>query len=292
MKKLKFLFTATVISLILPVFWSCKSVPEAEVYVNPLDLIDNKSSFYFRVPTLVDPDFVQRMIQSNVEGLSESDAEKIVKRIDTMYLGVTKRRKSTDFQISADCNFPQIAVKKAFSKKNGWNSDLYTYNTSLNLPMEYSVYQRSGMYAAFPAQKIACLGRNVTDMVKTYHSLAWTEEKETENAIPEEIRNWLSYDDEDSRYQIRFYAANPQSFLTVMMGVSLNYQLSFVKGKLISDPKDSDQFFMDIEFEFRENRFLLPAKAVISLAFGLTDSDIKTTSDSTIIVSHIKYYTL
>ena len=68
MKKLKGIkltkFFVSLLSLIFFFsFWSCKSAPELSE-VDPLDLIDNQSHFYLRIPKSVDPKLVGRMLKN------------------------------------------------------------------------------------------------------------------------------------------------------------------------------------------------------------------------------------
>ena len=64
---------------------ACKSTPLVSE-VDPLDLIDSRSAFYIRIPKDVDSNLIARMLQNNLEGLSEVEANKVAERIDTVYL--------------------------------------------------------------------------------------------------------------------------------------------------------------------------------------------------------------
>lgn len=265
----------------------CKSAPVVSE-VNPLDLLDNNSSFYLRIPTSVDPVMIQNMLRNNLKNLSQSDAEKVTDRIDTIYIGLNKSRKSADYQISALCNFPKIAINQAFSKKNGWTSDKLVLSGVDGKPVNYTVYQNSGLLAAFPSVNVACLGRAVPSMVEKYNLLTKKESDPSVVPLDAEVRSWLQYENDIPDDQVRFYASKPQSFLSMLTGANLNFKLVYVRGILENDPKNDKQYFMQLEFEFKEPKMLPAAKAMLSVAFGLTDSDVRITSDTHLIISRIK----
>lgn len=266
---------------------ACKSTPFVSE-VEPLDLLDSRSAFYIRIPKDVDSILISRMIQNNLEGLSENDAKKISERIDTVYLGLKKSKKSVDFQISALCSFPKLAVSSAFSKKNGWASDKLILEDSYKKDVSYTVYANSGIFAAFPSESIALIGNSVPSMVERYHNISQKIEFEDDFLLDENVRDWLSYENGIHDGQIRFYASRPQSFLTTLVGANLNFKLIYVKGFLENDPKNENQYVTELEFEFRDSRVLPAAHAMLEVAFGLTGSNVQKTSDTHLVVSGIR----
>ncbi len=269
------------------IFVACKSTPFVSE-VNPLDLLDSRSAFYIRIPKDVDSILISRMIQNNFEGLSEKDAQKISERIDTVYLGLRKSKKSVDFQISSLCSVPKIAVSSAFSKKNGWTSDKLILEGSDKKNVSYTVYKNSEILAAFPTESIALVGNNVPSMVERYHNISQKIEFKDDFLLDEDIRDWLSYENGMCDGQIRFYASKPQSFLTTLIGANLNFKLIYVKGLLENDPKNENQYITELEFEFRDSRVVAAAHAMLEVAFGLTGSNVQKTSDTHLIVSGIR----
>lgn len=268
-------------------FSSCKSAPQVSE-VNPLDLIDNASSFYLRIPSSVDPEMIQNMLKNNLRNLSDSDAEKITERIDIVYIGLNKSRKGSDYQISALCNIPKIAINHAFSKKNGWVSDKLVLSGNDEKNVVYEVFQNSGLMASFPSENVACLGRAVPSMVETYHNLSQKISDSQKVPLNPEIRNWLCYENDIPDNQVRFYASKPQSFITMLTGANLNFKLVYVCGIMENDPKSENQYLMQLEFEFKEPKLMPAAKGMLSVAFGLTDSNVRTTSDTHLVISNIK----
>lgn len=266
---------------------ACKSTPFVSE-VDPLDLIDSRSAFYIRIPKDVDSNLISRMLQNNLEGLSELDAQKVAERIDTVYIGLKKSKKSVEFQISSLCSFPKIAVSSAFSKKNGWTSDKLILEGSDKKNVSYTVYNNSGILASFPSENIALIGNSVPAMVERYHNISQNIEFEDNSLLDENIRGWLSYENGFHDGQIRFYASKPQSFLTTLIGANLNFKLIYVKGLLKNDLKNENQYISELEFEFRDPRVVAAAQAMLEVAFALTDSSVKRISDTHLIVSGIR----
>lgn len=87
---------------------------------------------------------------------------------------------------------------------------------------------------------------------------------------------------------IRFFASRPQSFLTMLTGANLNFKLVYVRGVMTGDPRDERQYRLELEFEFRDRRLLPAAKGVLSVAFGLTGSDVTAESDTHLRISNIR----
>lgn len=276
-----FILVASGISL------ACKSTPFVSE-VDPLELLDSRSAFYIRIPKDVDSKLISRMLQNNLDGLSDADAQKVAERIDTVYLGLKKSKKNVDFQISSLCSFPKIAIASVFSKKNAWTSDKLILEDAEKKNISYSIYNNSGILVAFPSENIALIGNSVPSMVERYHNISQKIEFEDDSLLDENIRGWLSYENGLHDEQIRFYASKPQSFLTTLIGANLNFKLIYVKGILVNDPKNEKQYVSELEFEFRDPRVVVAAQAMLEVAFGLTDSSVIRTSDTHLFVSGIR----
>ena len=190
--------------------------------------------------------------------------------------------------ISSLCSFPKIAVSSAFSKKNGWTSDKLVLEGADKKNISYTIYNNSGILAAFPSESVALIGNSVPSMVERYHNISQKIEFEDNFLIDENIHDWLSYENGLHDEQIRFYASKPQSFLTTLIGANLNFKLIYVKGFLVNDLKNENQFVTELEFEFRDSRVVVAAQAMLEVAFGLTDSSVRRTSDTHLVVSGIR----
>ena len=276
------------ILIFLLVSVSCKSAPLVEPDVQPVDLIDSKSSFYLRIPTSVDSLLLETVLASNFPNMSQENIKRISSRIDTIYIGLNRTKKGVDWQISLLCNFPKIATDIAFSKKKGWEVEKYEVINSKQKKSVYEIFSKSAISAAFPSEKVACFGRDIPEMLEKYHELTVNPDA---NFVEPEFRDtyeWLSYEDGIPDNEIHFYASRPQSFLTVLIGAQLNYQLDYIRGKMFNDSKNSNQYIMELEFEFKDRRIMPAAKGAITLALGLTDSEVRKDSDTHLTISNIK----
>ena len=88
--------------------------------------------------------------------------------------------------------------------------------------------------------------------------------------------------------EIRFYANKPQSFLTILTGAQLDLKLIDVKGAFRTDPKHPKQYFLDLDFQFKNGTFLKAGKSLLILAFGLTNSQEEIIGDSELIIRGIR----
>ncbi len=258
-----FLFSAVLCSFI-----ACKSAP-VSVEVRPLDILDEKSSFYLAIPKSVDPVLVQTIIQNNVEGLSDKNASLIVEHINKIYCGLNRSKNKTTIQATIAASIPQKYVSKVLSKKNGFTSSKFVPEKSQN---EYTFYSNEKIELVFPSSKIACLGRNLEDVISTYDTIFTT-------AQPNYFSSEFSLLDEDlyeyldsAEDEIRFYANKPQSFLTILTGANLDLKLVNVKGSFSLDSKHNEQYLLNLDLNFRNEKFLKAGRTLLTLAFGLTDS--------------------
>ena len=294
MKKYSFCLLLSAI-LIATLFLGCKTLPTAAVQkeVDALKLLDGNSAFYIKIPAAVDRDLVSRMVLSSVKEISENEAEQIAGRVNTVYAGLTRKFSKSEIQISASCDVPEIFLPRIFSVRNGWKLRKLSFSEKMPANV-YTVYNNGSLDVSFPSKKIACIGRNVEDMVDRYDSiLSGTKDSPAENISAEttksnspdsSVYDWLS----SGENEIRFSAVAPQSFLTVLTGANLNFKLVYVRGKMVNDPKNDSHYFMDLEFEFADRKFVPAAKGALSLAFGLTDSNVILETPTHLTVTHIK----
>lgn len=269
-------------------FFGCKSISLPQNDVSALELLDNKSSFYLRIPASMDKDLVEKVLKNSVQGLSQKNASAIVERIDTIYVGMTRSRKGTTFQLAADCNFPKIVLENSLTKKNGWEKDSLLLQNKEGKNISYSVFKSQNIMLSSPSEYIACLGRNVPNMVERYNSLSNDFPDKNYDAISQEAFEWLSYQDGIKDEQVRFFAQKPQSFLTLLTGARLNFQLINVCGAMENDSLSDKQYLLHLEFEFKDSRMVPAARGALSLAFGLTDSNVFMESPTHLVVSNIK----
>lgn len=274
---IKLIFT---LCLTLLFITGCQTVPVSNP-VNPLDLLDKESSFYIAVPSKADPELITKLIENNIEGMSETDAENLASRIQVVYCGMNRTRNSTEIQSAIKANVPSALVPKMLSTKNGWSRKTVSIKNS----EDYSVYEREGMNISFPGNQIVCLGRGQEYMLNLYSEISNdSEPKESYSELPPQMFNYLN----DAESEIRFYANKPQSFLTILTGANLDLRLVDVCGKFTCDPKHENQYNLELDFRFRSDKYLKAGKGLLSLAFGLANGQAEVVNDSELIIKDIK----
>lgn len=268
--------------IICVLFFSCKSVPVGND-VSAIELLDNESSFYIAIPKAADQDLITRIIQSNVE-ISEKDAKTLSDRIDKVYCGLNRSKNHTEIQVAVDTSIPQKYIPSILNSKNGWTVTKYTPENSVNV---YPLYSYNGMTLAFPSDKLACLGRDVEKMLSVYDKLStiFISEATLENI--EDLNEIINTEEEENSYglapelyaflegaedEIRFCANKPQSFLTLLTGAQLDLKLIDVSGSFVQDPNLEKQYILNLTFNFKNETYLKAGKSILSLAFGLTNS--------------------
>lgn len=248
----------------------CKSVPAARE-VNAIELLDDKSAFYIALPSSADTKLIERIIKNNVPGISDSNVKLICEKINKVYCGINRSKNQMEFQSVLEGNIPVNMMSKVLSKKNGWTSKSVKSGEN---PLEYKLYNISNdkinLDMVFPSNKIACIGRNVQDMIVRYDTLVNlpVENNQLDTLIDEELTEYLTGSDNE----IRFFANKPQSFLTILTGVKLDLKLKSVKGAFIQDVDHENQYILNLHFDFLNEKFLKAGKTLLTLAFGLTNS--------------------
>lgn len=248
----------------------CKSVP-ATREVNAIELLDDKSAFYIALPSSADTKLIERIIKNNVPSISDSNVKLICEKINKVYCGINRSKNQMEFQSVLEGNIPVNMMSKVLSKKNGWTSKSVKSGEN---QLEYKLYNISNdkinLDMAFPSNKIACIGRNVQDMIVRYDTLVNlpVENNQLDTLIDEELTEYLTGSDNE----IRFFANKPQSFLTILTGVKLDLKLKSVKGAFIQDVDHENQYILNLHFDFLNEKFLKAGKTLLTLAFGLTNS--------------------
>lgn len=271
------------LSLVYVGLAGCKSAPKGST-VDPIELLDKNSVFYIAIPKAADPEFVQRIIQSNVSNISESDAKMLSDRINKVYCGLNRRKNNVEIQASIDSNIPRKYIPKVLNKKNGWSERKIKIDSSL---VEYSVYNSNKLDLAFPSDNICCIGRNIDDMIVKYDSINTMLDRvdgELYSDLSEEILSYLKGAEEE----IRFYAVRADSFLTILTGAQLDLKLIDVKGSFVIDPKHPNQYLLDVDFNFKNATFMKAGRALLTLAFGLTNSQSMVYNESNLKITGIK----
>ena len=260
----------------------CKSAPAGRP-VDALELIDDQSSFYIAVPKAADNVLIERIITGFYEGASEADAKMIADRVNKVYCGLNRSKHGTEVQASVDGNIPAKLLPKVLNEKKGWIISDYTPASSVN---RYKVYT-GPVEMSFPSSNLACIGRNLEGMIDKYDSLSILPSDDTTELYSDldpELTSYLK----GAENEIRFFANKPQSFLTILTGAQLDLKLIDVKGSFTTDPKHPNQYFLDLDFRFKNGTFLKAGRTLLILAFGLTNSQEEIIGDSELLINDIR----
>ena len=274
------LVSASLIFFLL--FAGCKSAPAGRP-VDALELIDDQSSFYIAVPKAADNVLIERIITGFYEGASEADAKMIADRVNKVYCGLNRSKHGTEVQASVDGNIPAKLLPKVLNEKKGWIISDYTPASSVN---RYKVYT-GPVEMSFPSSNLACIGRNLEGMIDKYDSLSILPSDDT-TELYSDLDPELIYYLKGAENEIRFFANKPQSFLTILTGAQLDLKLIDVKGSFTTDPKHPNQYFLDLDFRFKNGTFLKAGRTLLILAFGLTNSQEKIIGDSELLINDIR----
>lgn len=267
------------------VFTSCKTLPVAEEKpVNALDLLDNESAFYISIPNDVDPELMVRFLQNNIKGFSEKDAQMVSDRINNVYAGLIHKKNKTMIQISSDADFGDSLASKILTPKSGWQTNLVT----TALKNTYNVYENNALEVCFPSKSVALVGRDIPVMLSQFDNIRSLEldAEEAPHLLDDYIYDYLAGARENN--EIRFYAGRPQSFLTLLTGAQLDLKLDHVSGSFVVDKDYPSQYILTLDFKFKESKFLRAGRSLLTLAFGLTNSNCQLISDDELIISDIQ----
>ena len=279
MKKLNFQWISVLFFLLLA---GCKSAPAGRP-VDALELIDDQSSFYLAVPKAADNVLIERIVTGFYEGASEADAKMIADHVNKVYCGLNRSRHGTEVQASVDGSIPAKLLPKVLNEKKGWVVSEYTPKDSLS---KYKIYS-GPVEMTFPSSKLGCIGRDLEGMLNKYDSLASLPAEDTTELYSDldpELTSYLK----GAETEIRFFANKPQSFLTILTGAQLDLKLIDVKGSFTTDPKHPDQYFLDLDFRFKNGTFRKAGRTLLVLAFGLTNSQEEMVGDSELLINDIR----
>ena len=271
-------YAAVFASLIIVLLGSCASLPKG-AEVNPIDLLSGDASFYMRIPKKTDGELVERILRASAQHISESDAKLISGRIDTIYAAISRAKTSFSVEAAVSGNIPRRTAQALLLKSAQWKTETHIPERSIR---PYFYYAANGVSLAFPSPSIVCAANDVRPMLSSFDAHAYG--GSISHNVSDAVYDWLNV----SGSEIRFYAPNPLSFLTILTGTNLNLQLNYVKGAMTVDSAHEDQYFMSIEFDFNNKNIVRAGEAMLALAFGLTNAQTTRNSPTNITVSGIR----
>ena len=265
-------------ALILVLLGSCASLPKG-AEVNPIDLLSGDAAFYMRIPKKIDGELVERILRASTQHISESDAKLISGRIDTIYASLSRTKTSTSVEAAVSGAIPRRIAQAVLLKNARWKTETHIPEGSIR---PYFYYASNGVELAFPSPNIVCAANDVKPMLSAFDACAYG--GSLSHKVSDAVFDWLDV----SGSEIRFYAPNPLSFLTILTGTNLNLQLNYVKGAMITDSARDDQYVMSIEFDFNNKTVVRAGEAMLALAFGLTNAQVTRNSPTNITISGIR----
>lgn len=268
--------------LICIFFSSCVSLPKGKE-VNSIDLLDSQNSFFITIPNNIDDDLIEKVLNNNVPNLAEREIKKIVDRIDTLYIGV-KKLKNPSIQMVVDGNFPKKLIPKVLNSKNGWDVQLFSpENSSRN----YQIYSANDINLSFPSKNKACIGRDVGKMISAYDTELFYDDgfESNSSCLDDYFYHFLT----EKTDEIRFYSNNPNGFLSSFFGLNLDLKLVNIAGTIKNDKENENQYIIKFIFKFNNKKFMKAGKALLKLAFGITNSEVgQSDDDSELIITNIR----
>ena len=263
---------------------SCKTVPTGTVVKAP-DLLNKNKNFYISIPTAADPELVKYLIQSNIDNISESDLNELVKRIDRAYAGLNADNKNPKLQLAIDSDIPVKYIPKILNKKNGWEVKEYTGKDTQN---KYGVFTQNDIVLAFPSDKMTLMGEDVEGMLTKYDRIHNIPAEESEGITYEDLDELTYSHITESSSEIRFITNKPETFLLMLTGQKLTLQLNTVRGSFVCDPKNDNQYILDFIFDFKSQKAAKAGKVMLGFAFGLADGDDKDLKATEVRIEGIK----
>ena len=127
---------------------------------------------------------------------------------------------------------------------------------------------------------------NHFDNIRSLNPEPELENVEVPHLLQDQAYDYLSKAEENQ--EIRFYAGRPQSFLTTLTGAQLDLKLDHVSGAFICDPDKDSQYILSLDFKFKDPAYLKAGRGLLTLAFGLTNSNCQLIGDDELIISDIK----
>lgn len=274
-------FLALLVAFFAGIFFACRTLHLSGAVhpaVHPLDLLSNDSHFYVKLPRAADSELVIRLLQSAIPSIDERSAKFIASRIHTLYAGISKNRRGSVLEASASGAIPKNTVQSMMKKLTDWKAVFVRPAPE----RAYDMYEDPGanIQLSVLSHAVACVAGNAEPMILKFDEHAF--QGKTTHTLRDAIYDWLCNAEND----IRFYAPNPISFLTVLTGTNLNLQLNYVKGSIVK--ANESEYDVSLEFDFNNEKVVRAGIALLSLAFGLTNSQVTQNSASNVSISNIR----
>jgi len=271
-------------ALFFGLFVSCASRPPV-IAVDPLSVIDPEAAVYVVIPEKIHSAFVEKLLITEIAGLSQNDAHRIADRMGTCWIAGGFRKESGKyFQVAASGNYPELIVKSVFTRKNGWIEKNYQ-----GKPIQYSYYQNlsSGVETAFLSSTFVCVSNQVLSMVEQYDRSIMNERigNDFEKfSYKQDVSLWLS---DHSSTDIRFYLQNPSLYTTQLLGKGASLGIETVTGVVSENKTKEGVFNLELTIQLNDPRTIKAAVALLKIALFPVPAKIIPIDNTHIVITEI-----
>lgn len=259
---LKKIIVASFISIAILFSFSCKSTSKIEK-VNVVDLLEPDFDVYFSIPVQENFEFSKKLVSSfllNGDEDSEKDVEKIVKRIDFLYVGLNLDSK--EYEISASGDFPTTLSKLVLTEKKGWKKEKYSSYV-------YRTHSASGVNLSMINPDIAVLSSNskkIETQLSRYNSIIAGENLER-----------IDFQTSDKDIIFYFPDGNKAFSLFIPVDIKLGGVKSF-KG-VLSNSSKPEVFDLNVFIDSTDTRMLKATSVLLRLGLMGTPAQIIVEND-------------
>lgn len=266
-------------------FAGCKSVPKAPaVSVNTVDMLDSEGAMYIHIPAEENRELIELLLRNFYKQLDENNARLAASKIDGVYASLGSKKHKKRFQLAVEGKFPKSV--HSMLKKHGFTEEFYNAASlsEQDSASQYAYFQNGSVQIAFPSENQTVCSQNVKPVLDMFNcekqSLALSEpfRQDWKNS---DLYSWISEDVPS----IHFYIVRPQSFLTNLIGTDISskvFKLVYAKGNFAKLP--NSKYELTLELDFQDAKYIRPATSLLSLALGLTDSELTMTSPTHVVL--------
>lgn len=250
----------------------CKSAGNLNVpVIEAFDVLEQDSLMYMKIPVQAHKEFSRAFVASAVPQANDTIVNGIVNNIDTLYMGLATNTDKKRMQISASSSITASNLN-LLSKNAGWSKG----SVKTDAVTVYPVYSERQLELSQVCKDIIVLSnREVKPLIYTYDSefkTALEGNTINEDWKASDIHEFVTDTVNDN---IRFYMVKPLSLLTNLLGTSLSttiFQLNFVRGEVEKLP--NTKYAVTLELDFKQPNLVTRAAGFVTLALGLTNSQI------------------
>ncbi|MCR5612475.1 hypothetical protein [Treponema sp.] len=271
-------------------FAGCKSAPVTALEsVNAFDVLDDDAALYLSIPAKENSDLLEQFISSLKLGVSESDAKMIVSKLNTVYASFGSKADKKRVCISCDANIPDSV--SAILKSSGYTEKTVEFDSVYGTNTPYKYYSSNTLEMAFPSSRNALISKSVVPLIKNYAfeemvangCVDFVQEYKAD-WLDSDLYKWLTFDTN----AIHFYIVRPQSFLSNLLGSAVSsktFKLNYAKGEFTK--LANSKYGLTLDLNFQDPKYIKPAMSLLTLALGLTDSEMQMVDSKTVKLSGV-----